>query len=82
MRGLGRTLSRLIVQFFSRPETTALQLKRRAEWVILCSPLFICPLLMFHDNLSWKLKIVLQACWAFSLFIGYVLYAEHKKRSR
>lgn len=82
MRGLGDSISRLIVQWFLRPDMTGLQVRKRAETAILCGPLFVIPLLLAHDSLPVAVKIVLQACWCGSLFIGYVLYAEHKKRSR
>ncbi|MEN4807272.1 hypothetical protein [Pantoea agglomerans] len=80
--GIGAALIRLVVQRFSRPDMTALQLRKRAETAILCGPLFVLPLLLMHDSLPSAVKIVLQACWCGSLFIGYVLYAEHKKRDR
>ena len=82
IRGLGNRLSREIIRRFTRPDMTALQLRKRAETAILCGPLFVVPLLVLHDILPLAVKVALQACWAGSLFIGYVIYAEHKKRNR
>jgi hypothetical protein len=82
MSGLIDRLSRPILKWFTRPDMTALQLRKRAETAILCGPLFVMPLLLLHDSVPMAVKIALQACWVGSLFIGYVIYAEHKKRDR
>ncbi|WP_261643124.1 hypothetical protein [Erwinia mallotivora] len=74
-------VSRLIVHGFSRPDMTGKQVRKRAEWAVLCGSLFVVPLLL-DDDVPLAMKISLQACWAGSIFIGYVLYAEHKKRNR
>lgn len=82
MRGAVDAVSRLIVRGFSHPDMTGVQVRKRAEWAVLCGSLFVVPLLLLHDEVPLAMKIALQACWAGSLFIGYVLHAEYKKRNR
>jgi hypothetical protein len=82
MRGNNNAITGLIVKWFTRPDMKAVQLRKRAEWAFLCAPLFVVPLILFHDIVPAAVKIVLQVCWAGCFFIGYVLYAEHKKRGR
>ncbi len=80
--GMAEAVSRAVLRWFARPDMTATELRKRAEWAILCGPLFIIPLLLMHESVPLYVKVLLELCWVCSLFIGYVLYAEHKKRGR
>lgn len=82
MHGFYVVLSGLIMRCFLSPDLTALQVRKRAEWALLCGPLFVSPLLLFSDSIPMFVKIILEAGWVGSLFTGYVLHAEYKKRSR